>query len=542
MSTEASVASPAEVAADASLVRRAEHALAADARLWTVALYAAVALGCVVRLLRFVDNPALWLDESFMALNLMQKSFTGILGQLQHLQSAPPGFLLVEKASEAVLGDGERSLRLFGLVASLASVVAFAYAARRVLAAPAAVLAIVFFAFGEPLLERAAEIKPYSVDLAVATILIALTLWVVEAPSARLIGRTAVFGVSALVGVWFSFPAAFIVAACVVALAVYARLAGSRRLLGAAAVVGAVSLVSFGVVYAIASANVGRVSAAIFAGGENASYGRLSIVHDGWSALVNPGGFDNGTGALAAVLVVFGLVAFSRRASLHLLALFGLPLLLAAAAGAIGRYPLQGRWSLYLVPALFVLVARGAQELVAWSRRPVLVAAVLGVFLVASPIGLASKHVLRPPAREDVKPLLVHLVREWRPGDTLYVYGNTQYALRYYSTCRDCSTSGTSFPWPTRLAPPGRPGDQFAPALESVPPEVIVGSSEPVDPIADFGRLPAKGRIWLIFSHVRSKGGLDDEQLLLSKLGGSPVLERIGARGASLYLIDRTPG
>src|SRR2546422_6058969 len=103
-------------------MRRVEVALAADARLWTLLLYAAVALGVVLRLLRWLDNPGLWMDEAFLSINLLDKSFSGIFGQLQFLQSAPPGFLLIQKSMETVVGDADRTLRLFPLMASLASV------------------------------------------------------------------------------------------------------------------------------------------------------------------------------------------------------------------------------------------------------------------------------------------------------------------------------------------------------------------------------------------------------------------------------------
>ena len=159
-----------------------ERALAADARLWTGVTVAAAVLGCVLRILRWADNPGLWLDESFLSINLIDKSFSGIFGQLQFLQTAPAGFLLAQKTVETVLGDADWSLRLFPLLASLLSVVLFVYIARRVLAAPAAALAVTLFATVEPLLLRSADVKHYSTDVAVTTVLVALYLWSANAP------------------------------------------------------------------------------------------------------------------------------------------------------------------------------------------------------------------------------------------------------------------------------------------------------------------------------------------------------------------------
>jgi hypothetical protein len=471
----------------------------------------------------------------------MDKSFGELLGSLHFLQSAPPGFLLVEKAAETLLGDAEWSLRFFPLLASLASVLLLAYVARRVLVAPAAALAIALFAVGEPLLERAAEVKPYTVDVAVATLLTALTLWVLGARRDRMLGRVAVLGVVGVGVLWLSFPAAFSLAAAVVALGVYALETGSRRLLLGAAVVGAIALVTFAGVYAVASSNVSRISSAIFAGaGDDSPVGRVDIAKDAWSTFVNPGGFENGTHALAALLACFGALALARRGSLHLLALFTTPALLALVAAGLDLYPLGGRFSLFLVPFLLVLVARGAQALVSWSRQPVLVSAGLAVFLVAPSLSLAAYRAFEPPAREDMKPLLAHLIQEWQNGDALYVYSNAQYALRYHSTCDDCSPSGKDFPWPTRVARPSAPGEQFAPALVSVPPTLTIGSRNPEGTTTDLARLPRPGRVWLLFTHVLSHGRLDDAQALLTELEreGRPV-EAVRARGARLYLFDR---
>lgn len=515
-----------------------------QARAWVVLGYVAVGIGCVLRILRWVDNPALWLDEAFLSLNVIDKPFADIVGSLDFLQSAPPGFLLAEKLVETIIGDGEQALRLLPLLASVASVFFFAYVARRLVAPPAAVFAIALFAAGEPLLERAAEVKQYSVDVAVATLIAALAVWAINAPSDRIVGRAGVLGVVSLITLWLSFPAAFSFAAAVAALGAYAWQIESRRLIVAATIVGAAGLAAFGVVYAIASSNVSRISAAIFAGGDASSRaGRLDTIQDAWSTLVNPGGFDNGTNALAALLAVFGVIGYASRSTLHLLVLITVPLFLAGIADAINRYPLGGRFSLFLAPFLILLVARGAQELVSWSRRKLLVATALAVVLAAPPLSVAAYHAARPPARQDIKPLLDTLIENWRDRDTVYVYRNSQYALRYYATCMDCRPSRSDFPWPIRKAPPSLAVEQFAPALESVPPSVIVGSgTSPTSLLADAARLPGSGRVWLLFSHVESHDGLDGEQLLLRSLErNGEVLGEAHARGARLYLIERRP-
>lgn len=531
--------SPMNTRSKPSSVRETKPPLWSDPRLWATTMVIAVAVGCLLRVLRFIDNPALWLDEAFLSINLLDKSFGQLLGELQFLQSAPPGFLIVEKLSETVLGDSELSLRLFPLIASLTAMVVFAYVAHRMLAAPAAALATLLFAVGEPLLERTAEVKPYSVDVAVAVLVLALTLRVVTGKPEEALGRLAALGAVGITGLWLSFPTVFSLAAAIGALGVFALETRSRLVLVGTTVLGALALTSFAAVYLVASSNVSRISSAIFdSAAAESALSRADIAQDAWSTFVNPGGFDNGTSALAALLACLGAIALGRRGSLHLLALFVIPPALALLAAGLDRYPLGGRFSLFLVPYLLVLVARGAQELVSWSRRPVVVAVGLTTFLAASQVAGAAYRAFDPPAREDIRPLVKYVLREWQDGDQLYVYPATQYALRYHSTCEDCSPSGRDFPWPTRIAPASDPGDQFAPALESVPPSIVIGSEDPDDAVAELEHVPRPTRIWLLFSHVRSHGRRQDgEQRLLARLEqDSAATAVVRARGARLYL------
>lgn len=514
-----------------------------NALIWVVLCYAAVAVGFMLRALRYLDAPGVWLDEALLAINILEKPLADIFGPLLYLQSAPPGFLLLEEGAESLLGDAEWSLRLFPFLASLGALLLFAYICRQLLAPPAAALGILLFATAEPLLLRTAEIKHYSVDVLATTLLLALYCWTTAGPPGRSRKRLLALALVAPASLWFSFPAIFTLAGVVAALALLGWQRQTRALLVGAAALAPLGLAMFGIVYAVAAGNAGRVSASIFGSGDpELSVGRFKTIENAWWTLINPGGFGNETAALAALLAGFAVIALARARTMDTLALLTVPLGLAAAADAIHRYPLGGRFSLFLVPLLLLLVARGAQALVGWSRRPLVVGAGVTLFLLASPAALAAYHMLQPPARSDVKPLLRHLAERWRSGDSLYVYPDSQYQLRYYSQCEDCAISAVDFPWPTRLAPPSSPREQYAPALRSIPPSVIVGStSDPESPLGDLERLSPSSRVWLLFStDTRTHDGRDDQTTLVEVLGQDrKLLDELRARGGWLYLFDR---
>lgn len=528
--------------------RRCAPALAERAETATVWLrthaaalsWAVVALGALLRLGRYLDNRSLWLDESFLAINLLERSFGDLFDRLDFVQSAPPAFLAIEKGAADLLGDGELALRAFPFAASLAALVLFRDVAGRLLPPPAALLALVLFATNDVLLYQSAELKQYSSDVAVALALVALVLRVERADGNVSRRAFAALALAGPVAVWLSFPAAFVLAGIFAALALEVAARRSRELTVALGVTGAGWLASFAAMYAVASANVGQISSEVFAGAdaEPATTGAANVVHQAWSSFVNPGGFADGLNGLAALLFAVGALSLARPATLGRLALLSVPFVLNALASFLDRYPLGGRYSIFLVPFLVLLVAHGAARLTAWSRRPAAVAAALAFFLAAPPLAVALADALDPPAREDVKPLLRTAAAGWQAGDTLFVYRNAQYALRYYTACADCEPSAEDFPWPARLAPPSPRGEQFAPALESVPPSVVVGSQTPgTDPLDDLDRLPERGRVWLLFAHVSSHDGLDAEALVLRELDRrGRLLERRAADGARLYL------
>ncbi len=499
-----------------------------------------LAAGTVLRLGRYLDNRSLWLDESFLAVNVTGRSWSDLFGTLDFLQTAPVGFLLAVKSAVRLFGDGELSLRLVPLASSIAALVLFQAVARRVLPPLAALLALVLFASSPVLLYQSSELKQYSSDVAVALLLVWLALRAEREGSGwRALLPLALVGP---VAVWFSFPAIIVLGAASATIAVRAVHRGDRRRTVAVTALAAMWLASFGAVYAVASSNVGAASEALFSGeGTHGGFKPADVVHGLWSTFVDPGGFRDGTNALAVLLALAGLLWFARRREIERLVLLGLPVVLAVLAAFLDKYPLGGRFSLFLVPFLFAFVAAGVALASEDSRSPATTAMLLTLFIVAPPVARAAADLVRPPSREDVKPLLRTLVHDWRAGDALYVFRNTQYALRYYATCKECDPPGSSFPWPTRLAPSPPAGEEFAPALESAPPTVVVGAQgRPATEIAaDLDLLPATGRVWFLFSHVTRFQGVSEDVLLLSAVEKrGRLLEKRTETGASLYLYE----
>src|SRR5687768_18061135 len=86
------------------------------------ALIALVAIGAGLRLMQYIGNPALSLDEIAVARNVLERNLWDLLATpLAYDQTAPKGFLIATKFVTSVFGSSDYALRLFPLLCSLAA-------------------------------------------------------------------------------------------------------------------------------------------------------------------------------------------------------------------------------------------------------------------------------------------------------------------------------------------------------------------------------------------------------------------------------------
>ena len=273
-------------------------------------LASVVAVGIVLRVVRFAANRSLWGDEGALALNVLIKPLSQLLHPLDFLQGAPSGYLIMQKGVTTLLGVDEYSLRLVALVSGIASLVLFALVARRLLEAPAAGLAVFLFAVSERLVYYSSEVKQYSTDTAVATVLL---LGAVAVGRRRV--TAPVVAVVILVGsalVWFSHPALIVRAVSPSRLA--AGAAPRRGLPKAFAGSSSPPLVigmSGALAYAVSRRNTQVVGEAALGpgGGED---GITSPFANFWDAFADPVGVAYSATAIAAAVTALGVFVLIR--------------------------------------------------------------------------------------------------------------------------------------------------------------------------------------------------------------------------------------
>jgi hypothetical protein len=375
------------------------------ANVWIArATWGFVALGLLVRLVRFLVVYPIWPDEAFVAANLLNRDYLGLLTPLEFGQVAPILFLWIELTAARLLGLWEWSLRLFPTVCNLASLVLFRHLAARLLRGVPLLLAVGVFATASSSIRHGAEIKPYASDLLAALIL--LTLAVEWWRSPRDSRYWWALGAIVPVLLALSYPAVLVATGLSFALGKVVLRQNEQSVRRAylfynLMLAGSFLFLYFGVtsVQSTAMRSLHRQNS------WRDSFppwdepwklpGWLVAVHTG-NMLAYPIGGTNGASALTLFFALVGVLAFWRRGRRTPLLLLLSPFAMGLAAASLGQYPYGGsaRIMQYLVPSICLLAGLGGAlwlvrlQSPAWGRRSVYgcvaLLALLGIYYIGS--------------------------------------------------------------------------------------------------------------------------------------------------------------
>lgn len=123
-------------------------------------------IGILLRLKAYFMNVPLWLDECSLALNIMHRNIFGYFIPLEHIQSAPPFFMMATKLVTMVFGLSEYTLRLIPLLVSVVSIFVFYIFSKKIFDKKWSILAAnLIFAINFRLIYFAEEFKQYASDV-----------------------------------------------------------------------------------------------------------------------------------------------------------------------------------------------------------------------------------------------------------------------------------------------------------------------------------------------------------------------------------------
>jgi hypothetical protein len=482
--------------------------------------YAVLLLGGYLRVNRFLFNRSLWLDESFLALNIIERTPVQLLSPLAYGQAAPIGILLPVKLLSIALGPHEQVLRLIPLLAGIASLLLFSHVARKWLASAGLVLALTLFSVSDSLADYAAQFKQYSSDAATTLVLLATALWFVENKTHP--RRYLVLALVGSLAVWISHPAAIVLAGIGISLVLPALRRGTRAEGLRLAAVAVCWLASFAVTFLLSIRHSLQAQSLLsfweYRGGFLPFPPRgVADIEEAVTVLVRPFEDPLGFAAYSGSVLLFAIGAIDaiREGGPKLFLLT--PLLVAVVLSGLRLYPLAGRLLLFAVPLLLLIIVFGMVRL--WQAIPLkrwletsAALAVLGL-VVFQPLRNGLARGVRPREFEEMRPIVLRLTEEQQAGDAVAVYYAAQYAYRYYSYLLD-----TDQPDPVVLQPHGEAPEQYYNEVE---------------------QLLGNRRVWVVFAHTMSGVSGPEEPIIVGYLDDlGRQLERFEETGASLYLYD----
>ena len=387
------------------------------------------------RAVRYALVFPMWGDEGMLAVNFYDRTVRGLLDTLDYGQVAPPGFLWLELGASKLLGFTEPALRLVPFLAGAAAVVLLWKLSRKLLDHRSALLSMAVFAASFYPTRYAAEVKPYSLDLLLALVIL-LAAWTLhERPRAT--GRWVVFGLTAAASAWLSYPSIFVSGGACLWLLADGSGADGRRRWGRILAVAAVIVASFLAMYVLAGSGQRAAAPALY---WSAGFPPMSEpwkiplwaldVHTGMMLAYPNGGHSGGSTVSFLLAVAGGVVLWRTRRAVLLLLLSPLPLMFLAAALQKYPYGASARVAQHLAPAACLLIGTGivcVLRKVLGSRRTVraIPIAVLP-FLVVIIAGIA-RDVARPYHSEAdviVRDVISELSQRSAPGDRWLVYAS----------------------------------------------------------------------------------------------------------------------
>jgi len=480
-----------------------------------------IILGIILRLDQYLFNRSLWLDEAFLAVNVIERSFLGLfVAPLEYSSHIiPPGVLVMAKLSMTLFGNSDLVLRLFPFVCGSLSLILFYYLAKAYLSARAVPIALFFFAISEALIFYSSEFKEYSSDVLIVIALFLLAHYIRN--HCLNFERLFLLAIAGILAVWFSHISVFILAPIGIYIAWPYLLNKQWKSLIDLVAIYWLWFFNFLLLFAF----IRQIDAPTnewmyqFWHLENAfipspiSWDSFHwLYHNFFVFLEEPGGLKNLK--LAGFVVILGSIAlFAEKKGL--LFLLTLPILLALSFSLFEQYPFSGQQLLFLIPALYLILAEGIVRLqiknlsssFASFYTSVLTLILVGL-LAFFPTYKAIKHLSVPRLKEEIKPILEYVQTNRQNQDIIYIYHWAEPTFRYYANnygfnYNDCQII-TPIPQNEYLK-----GVDYSRIKRDLKPvsvantQCILGIHETfAQAQPDLAKLQGQSRVWLVFSHI----------------------------------------
>lgn len=388
---------------------------------WAVIIV--VVLGSGYRLTQYLPNRSFWRDEAYLLLNVMDKPADQLMGRLDHAQTAPPLFLLVERGLYLKFGAAEWAMRLVPLSCGIVGLCLFALLAWKALEPGPAFWAVVFFAFCDELVFHSISMKQYSGDAMATTILLLLGIAVLRSarPGLAFVGMAA----AAMGLAWCSLTIVFVFAGLSLAL-LPAACRWPRRGIAWWLVGNALFGLSLAVLHHVVLRRQANPWLFEYWSADLADYSRpsqipLFIIRETYRLCEVP---CRAVGPLTLLLVLAGGWFLWRSHRRTLLGMLVGPILMTILAACLRQYPYHGgRVTVFLLPCVMILMAFGLQAAMSLPGTLGRLWWLPGLPMLLIGVGEAGPHVVDPMSRSHIRPAVQYIQAHRQSGEAIYLIG-----------------------------------------------------------------------------------------------------------------------
>jgi hypothetical protein len=402
-------------------------------------------------------NRSLWLDEELIAMNLRDRDLAQLAGALSHEQSAPLGWLWIERIALVVYGPAEWALRLQPFVFGAGTIVVAWWFGRRWLSPLASAALVALFGFNYAALVYTSELKHYSSDMFWGLALIALARWVLDDRDS--FKRHLAWWGAAIAGSWLSMGGILVTPGIALVLVLSTRPWRAWVKLAKFAAPGLVWVASFAAHYLLslrpatknqylqdfwAGLGYPPAGAGLF-GSVQWFAGQLKYILHTTIYLdirLEPALLAKSLFVIFSLLTIAGLAVALKRSPAFGLVLCA-PLITGVVLAQLRVIPLFGRLSLWLIPAIFVAVAH------ALEYRPAKVRWVISVVFLAMLVPFTNSVIrVATPMDVDDRAAIAWLRQRHQPGDLTIFVGSSERAASWYDNGNRLSPARTAVSQP----------------------------------------------------------------------------------------------
>lgn len=404
---------------------------------FTILAWVVILVAVIIRVLVYLQNRNLIIDEANVARNIYERDFVGLLSPLSYQQFAPPIFLWFTKLATTIAGYSEYALRFYPLVCGIVTIYLLYRIIKEYAPLGVAWIGLGLLGFSYILIRYASELKQYMPDAMIALLLIWLAVRIDIHKWKR--GKfILVWLVVGSLAIWASMPSVFILAGIGSYYFMGCIRSKKRARVQDVIIVSALWVAQFALYYFL-----------ILKPQANSEY--LQTFHHHYFLFATPsdaGEWDHNFKVLRGLVIPFeGMYPFVHELNLVLIyvgfftllikykervLLFLVPVLALLMAACIDQYSLIPRVALFIMPIFIIVLTVGFGLL--FSIRSVVakvVVTILGLYVIASTVRQSWDFL--PFKYEEVTRGYEYAVEKGIPASSVGIYHATVPAHIYYT-------------------------------------------------------------------------------------------------------------